>query len=329
MIHFPTTVDEAVSLATGGQDGRAGVYRAGGTDLQDLRAHVPIAERPPLVDLRDIPGLDSVVADPSGAWIGALTRASTIAAHPELRARWSGLAETCAALAPQVRSIATIAGNLMQAPRCWYYRHPDVQCLRQGGSTCFARQGDHLFHVAFDRGGCVAPHPSTLAAVLVAYEAEVERLVPGVVEPRRAPVLDILEPGALEPGALITAIHLGPPQPGERTAYARAANRAHAEWALVEASVRLVVAEAGTIEFARVGVGAVATTPLRLDAVEATLVGRAPEPEVLAEAAALAREGAKPLPMTAYKLELLEGCVLEALERALEASPSPMTEANP
>ncbi len=57
--------------------------------------------------------------------------------------------------------------------------------------------------------------------------------------------------------------------------------------------------------------------------VEAALQGHAPEPELLARAAKLAREGAKPLPMTGYKLDLLEGCVLEALERALARPPTP------
>lgn len=63
--------------------------------------------------------------------------------------------------------------------------------------------------------------------------------------------------------------------------------------------------------------GGVANRPLRLPSVEAALRGQAPSPEVLARAAALAVEGARPLPMTAYKLELIPGAVLEALERAL------------
>jgi xanthine dehydrogenase YagS FAD-binding subunit len=322
MIRFPKTVDEAVTAAV--EDG--GVYRAGGTDLQDRRAHLAMHESQlaPIVDLRDLTGLDIIACDHQSAWIGSLTTLATIANHAVLRERWPGVAEACGALAnPQIRAVASLAGNLMQGPRCWYYRHPDYTCLRKGGDTCFARDGDHLFHVAFDSSACAAPHPSTAALALLAYEAEVEFLQPGVVEPQRLPVEKILAHDGLPEGGLLTAIRLGPPRAGERTAYVRASNRAYAEWALVEVSVRLMLAPSGEITFVRVTAGAVAPTPLRLRDVEDALLGSKPEDEELAAAAKLARNHANPLPMTGYKLDLLEGSVLEALERALERSPTP------
>lgn len=322
MISFPKTVDEAVSAAVE----HGGEYRAGGTDLQDRRAHLAVHGQPlpPIVDLRDVTGLDVVACDHQSAWIGSLTTLATIASHPILRERWPGVAEACGALAnPQIRAVASLAGNLMQGPRCWYYRHPDYACLRKGGSTCFAREGDHLWHVCFDDAACAAPHPSTAALALLAYEAEVEFLLPGVVEPQRKPIADILGLDGLPEGALLTAVRLGPPISSERTAYVRASNRAYAEWALVEVSVRLVLTASGEISFARVTAGAVAPTPLRLPEVEAALLGIVPDADNLAAAAKLARKSAKPLPMTGYKLDLLEGSVLEALERALERSPTP------
>jgi xanthine dehydrogenase YagS FAD-binding subunit len=322
MISFPKTVDEAVTEATA----HGGEYRAGGTDLQDRRAHLAVHGRPlpPIVDLRDITGLDVVACDSQSAWIGSLTTLATIAAHPVLRERWPGVAEACGALAnPQIRAVASLAGNLMQGPRCWYYRHPDYECLRKGGSTCFAREGDHLWHVCFDDSACAAPHPSTAALALLAYEAEVEFLLAGVTEPQRVPVEKILELDGLPEGGLLTAVRLGPPIPSERTAYVRASNRVYAEWALVEVSVRLVLAPSNEITFVRVTAGAVAPTPLRLREVEAALQGIVPDAEKLAAAAKLARNHANPLPMTGYKLDLLEGSVLEALERALDRSPTP------
>lgn len=326
MIVIPKTVDEAMAqaLALGGE------YRAGGTDLQERRQHLAVLGQqalPPIVDLRDVPGLDSVACDHQGARLGALTTLANIAAHAVLRERWPGVAEACRALAnPQIRAVASLGGNLMQAPRCWYYRHPDYQCLRKGGEACFAREGDHLFHVCFDASPCVAPHASTVAMALVAYEAEVEWVEPGSKgEPRRtrAPIQAVLGLAALPAHALITAVHLGAPVMNERSAYIRASNRAYAEWALAEVTARLVVDAAGMIEFIRVAAGGVAPTPLRLHEVEAALLGVAPEPALLARAAALASAGARPLPMTGYKLALLEGAVLEALERALEGSPTP------
>ncbi|MFO7566944.1 MAG: FAD binding domain-containing protein [Enhygromyxa sp.] len=325
MIRLPKSLDEAMACAL--EDG--GVFRAGGTDLQERRQHLAVHGRDrltPIVDLRDVPGLDSVTADASGAWIGGLITLAALAEHPGIEGYWPGVAEAAGALAnPQIRAIASLAGNLMQAPRCWYYRHPDYECLRKGGSACFAREGDHLWHVCFDRSPCVAPHPSTLAMALMAYEAMVEYLTPSEPGPKLAPVSELLEAAQELPEGeiLITTVRLGPPLAREQTAYVRASNRAHAEWALVEVTARLVLAEDGRLEFVRLAAGGVAPTPLRLLAVEAALQGQAPEPATLARAAALAREGAKPLPMTGYKLDLLEACVLEAIERALLRSSTP------
>ena len=74
---------------------------------------------------------------------------------------------------PQIRHLATLGGNLAQRSRCWYYRNPHIACLKKGGSDCPARAGNHLYSVAFDLGPCVAPHPSTMAAALLAYEAKI------------------------------------------------------------------------------------------------------------------------------------------------------------
>lgn len=314
-ISLPKTIDEALTLE--------GVFRSGGTDLQELR-HLPIFGQHPVVDLRDVKGLDGVGIDDQGAWIGGAAILQHVADNPVIAARWPGLAQACGALAnPQIRNFATLAGSLLQAPRCWYYRHPDYDCLRKGGDTCYARGGDHLFHVCFDTQPCAAPHPSTPGMALLAYEASVELLVPGDAAPRQLGIAELLAPEGLPAGALITAIRLGPPIAEERSAYVRASNRAYAEWALVEVLVRLRLDALGNIDFARVSVGAVAPTPLRMMAIEEALLGMKADAEVFSRVAKLAREGANPLPMTGYKLDLLEASVLEALELAVNQIPTP------
>lgn len=313
-LYLPKTLDEALALP--------GTRRAGGTDLQELR-HLPIFGAQPIVDLRDITGLDRMGIDERGAWIGASTILQHLADHPSIAARWPGLAHACGALAnPQIRNVATLAGSLLQAPRCWYYRHPDYACLRKGGDTCYARGGDHSLHVCFDTQPCAAPHPSTPAMALLAYEAQVELLVPGDAAPRLVAIDQLVAPDGVPAGALLTAIKLGPPLPEERAAYVRASNRAYAEWALVEVLVRVRIGGEGTIDFARVAVGAVAPTPLRLRAIEDALLGSKPDAETFARVAALAPAGAKALPMTHYKLALLEAAVLDALEQAAAATPT-------
>ena len=317
MIRFPTTVSD------GPRAGSGEIVRAGGTDLSERR-HLAMAQGP-IVDLRDLKGLDVIEPSASGGTaIGALTKIADVAAAPRLRDGYPGLAAAAGGLAtPQIRAVGTIGGNLLQRTRCWYYRNPNARCLKKGGSHCYARAGDHLYHSCFDLGACVSVHPSTLAAALLAYDAQA--VVHGEAAPRS--MTDLLGDGsdpsrdhALPDGGLLTQILLPAPVRGERAVYFRAISRSRSEWPLVEAVVRLVV-EDTTIREAAVAIGAVAPVPLRLPEVEAALRGKTAESATYRAAAALASKGAKPLPMTGYKVGLCEATVLETLERAHHAAP--------
>ena len=93
--------------------------------------------------------------------IGALTTLAEIAQHPAIRQTYPLLAEAARSVAsPQIRNVATIAGNLCQEPRCWYYRNPDntFDCLRKGGKTCDALFAENRFHSIFG-GMCVSAAP--------------------------------------------------------------------------------------------------------------------------------------------------------------------------
>jgi xanthine dehydrogenase YagS FAD-binding subunit len=297
---------------------RPGEYRAGGTDLQQrLRSGV---SRGPVVDLAGLPGLDELDWDAHGrARIGALVPMAKVASDPQLAAAYPGLARSAGALAtPQIRTAGTLGGNLLQRNRCWYYRNPATSCLKKGGDDCPARTGNHLYGVCFDLGPCVAPHPSTLGLALLAYEAQIQ-LAGGDI----LPVAALYGDGSsgrrdhqLGDNELLTAVLMAAPLEGERAAYFRAISRARAEWPLVEAVVRLVVAS-GTIRFARVAVGGVAPIPLRLERVEQALLDRPADDDTLEQAASLAASGASPLPMTRYKVDLLPATVRETLGLAL------------
>jgi xanthine dehydrogenase YagS FAD-binding subunit len=308
VIHFPTDVAAAANAS--------GELRAGGTDLMERRRSG--RSEGPLVDLRDLGGLDAVEVRDGGLRIGAKVTIAALAAHPSTPA---GLAQAAGGLAtPQIRAVATVAGNLSQRVRCWYFRNPAFSCLQSGGSTCLAREGDHLYHSCFDQHACIAPHPSTLACALLAYDAVVE--VAGAAEPLPlGGVLASLHAAHMggKAAPLIVAVRLATPAAGERAAYVRAIARARAEWPLAEVVVRLTLV-GGVVTLARVVVGGVGSAPLRREAVEAALVGGPLDEARIAAAAALATEGARPLPMTGYKLPILVGAVREALERAAGAS---------
>jgi xanthine dehydrogenase YagS FAD-binding subunit len=249
--------------------------------------------------------------------IGAFTTIAAIAADARIAAAYPGIAASAQGLAtPQIRHLATLGGNLAQRSRCWYFRNPHIACLKKGGSDCPARPGNHLYHVIFDLGPCVAPHPSTMAAALLAYEAK-------VTTDRRSSLTigDLLGDGsngaadnALQPGEMIKSVELPSPLQGERAFYKRAISRTYAEWPLVELVVRATVS-GGKFDAVYVAAGGIAPVPLRLAAAEAALQGKKASASSIAHAALQATSGATPLPMTGYKLDLMKGVVQDLLER--------------
>ncbi len=148
-------------------------FRAAGTDLSERRRSG--VSTGPLIDIAAQPDMTSMLWSADGTLrIGAFTTIAAIAGDDRIAAAYPGLAASALGLAtPQIRHLATLGGNLAQRSRCWYYRNPQIACLKKGGSDCPARLGNHLYGVAFDLGPCVAPHPSTLAAALLAYDATI------------------------------------------------------------------------------------------------------------------------------------------------------------
>ncbi|HGG57256.1 MAG TPA: hypothetical protein ENK31_05625 [Nannocystis exedens] len=132
----------------------------------------------------------------------------------------------------------------------------------------------------------------------------------------------------LEEGALLTHVQLPAPWSEERATYMRASHRARAEWALVEVVVRLRIDASRSILAARVAIGAVANTPLRLREVEDLLVGKRAGESLFRAAGQRACAGAVPLPMTAYKVDLIAACVFDALTDAAKSLPSPPFESH-
>jgi xanthine dehydrogenase YagS FAD-binding subunit len=291
-------------------------FRAAGTDLSERRRSG--VSHGPLIDITAAPDTIGMDWSADGALrIGAFTTIAAIAADARIAQAYPGLAAAALGLAtPQIRHLATLGGNLAQRSRCWYYRNPDIACLKKGGSDCPARSGNHLYHVAFDLGPCVAPHPSTMAAALLAYEAT-------IITDRRSglTIAELLGDGsngaadhALASGEMIRSVQLPAPLPDERALYKRAISRSHAEWPLVEVCARAVVS-AGAFQFIRITAGGIAPIPLRLSASEAVVQGKQANPANIAKAAEQATVGARPLPMTGYKLDLLVGVVHDLLER--------------
>ncbi|WP_017597708.1 FAD binding domain-containing protein [Nocardiopsis lucentensis] len=327
-----TTRPSDLDTALAGLEATGARPRAGGTDLTACLAHGVLAPGP-VVDLTGVPTLRGIDWRKDGsARVGALTSVHELSADPRLREAYPALARTAGALAtPQIRGAATLGGNLLQRNRCWYLRNPAFDCFQTGGDSCPAREGDHLLGVVVDQGPCVAPHPSTVAVALVAYDAVAEIAGDGTGDgagTRERPVAelyDATDPArdhVLDPSQVLVAVSLPAPTPGERAAYLRATGRSRAEWPLVEATVRLACADGGEgpVESAAVAVGGVARTPLRLPEVENALVGALPGAEpgaAVDEALEGLADLCSPLPGTRYKVPLLRDTVRAGVEQAL------------
>ncbi len=302
-----TSVAEALSLVA---EKPGSVWKAGGIDLLDhLKEH--LLEPPRVVDVKSIPGLDGISAEPDGSLrVGPFATMARIAAHPGIRSTYAGLAHACAEAASlQIRNVATIGGNLLQRPRCWYYRLASYRCLKKGGDTCFAVGGENRYHTLFADGACQAPHPSNAAMGLTALGASLvlqsrrgTRTVPAeqfFTIPGKDPRLE----NAKEPDEILTAIQL-PAAQGVRSVYASVKEKAAFDWPLVSAALALRV-DGGVVREARIVLGAVAPVPLRSAAAERTIIGRRLDDATSEAAANAATAGTQPLSDNGYKVELL------------------------
>jgi xanthine dehydrogenase YagS FAD-binding subunit len=197
------------------------------------------------------------------------------------------LREACTqAASPQLRSMGTIGGNLLQATRCWYWRL-GFDCWLHGGEKCFARDGAHREHAIFGNERCASAHPSDIAAALLALGATLRttRRELALADLYRLPTDDNRDVTTLAPDELI--LELDVPAP-DTSIYLKAMDRR--KWA-----------------FPIVGVAAARFG----DEVRIALAGVAPIPWTLESAAALDR--ATPLPGTAYKAEIARALVRRAL----------------
>jgi xanthine dehydrogenase YagS FAD-binding subunit len=270
----PESVDAATAAL-----GNGSVALGGGTDLVPLLRD-RIVQADTLVELRGV-----VPRGVDGTTIGAGTTLGELEADPEIPL---ALREACSlAASPQLRSMGTIGGNLLQATRCWYWRLK-YPCFLHGGSTCHARQGAHREHAIFGNERCASAHPSDPAAALLALGATIrttQRELP-IAELYRLPTEEDRSVTALEPGELILELEV--PQP-EASTYLKAMDRTRFTFALVGVAA------------ARFG------GETRL-----ALAGAAPIPWLLESPDAL--ENATPLPGTAYKVELARPLIRRALE---------------
>jgi xanthine dehydrogenase YagS FAD-binding subunit len=278
----PSSADEATAAL-----GNGSVALAGGTELVPLlRDGLVTADKLVHIGAAVPRGID-------GTTIGAGTTLAELEGDPQIP---QALREACSlAASPQLRSMGTVGGNLLQATRCWYWRL-GFDCWLHGGERCLAKAGAHREHAIFGNELCASAHPSDVGAALLALGATVrttQRELP-VGDLYRLPTANDRSTTTLAPDELI--LELDVPSP-EASTYLKAMDRR--KWAFPIVGVAAARGNGGI----RIGLAGVAPIPWMLDGVAAL-------------------DDATPLPGTAYKVEIARALVRRALEGVAEPLPT-------
>lgn len=234
-----------------------------------------------LVNLKKIAGAGEIGLDDDG-WlrIGGLASIGEVERNPLVRERYPVLAAACHVVANvRIRNLATIGGNVAH--------------------------GDHQ---------------SDPPAALVAHDARV--VLGGTDGVRELPLGEFQLGGyetALEPGELVVALRLPPPEPGWQGAYLKFTTRSSEDRPAVGVAARLRI-EDGRITDSRLVVGAVAATPARIEAAEAAALDQSPGPELFAAMGAAVAGALDPIDDIRGSGEYKRRIATVIAERALWAS---------
>lgn len=324
------TIDQAVSTldpkaGDGVAEPRKVHLKAGGVDLMDLcKEHLASPDH--VVNIRNIAGLNKIEDDGHGGLkIGPLVTLAQLSENPKAREKFPILCEAVGQAAnPQIRNMATIGGNLLQRPRCWYFRHEDFPCRKKGGERCFAQDGENQYHAIFDNWLCAIVHPSASATPLMALGANfklkspsAERVVPAekfFVLPKDG----LHHENVLAPDEMLTEIQLPAPAANTKSAYVRQGEKQY-DWPIAEVAVLLEM-DGDTCTKPSIVLGAAAPAPHRAIEAEKALKGQKITEELARHAAKSALRDARPLQMNEYKVPLFENLIRRTVLAAASAN---------
>jgi CO/xanthine dehydrogenase FAD-binding subunit len=276
----PTALADALAILAA--DGAARPV-AGGTDLvvASRQGRRPLPESVVAIDrIAELGGTHSPAG--GGLVMGALTSHAWLAASPEIRTRWTALADAAAIVgSPATRSTGTIGGNLMNASPAAETTAPFVVF-------------DAIVELAASAGSRTVP---------------VAELAAG---PGRT---------VAAAGELLTSVTLPALPPNSGSAYIRLEYRRAMEIAVVGAAVLVTIDSGGTVSAARIALTAVAPTVVRAPEAEAALVGRAGDRDAARASGAAASAASSPITdvraSADYRRAMLDVVVRRAVAAAI------------
>lgn len=322
-INVRSIADAVAAASAAAARGRAFAFSGGGTDLlQQIKDGTNQADV--LINLRTVREARAVSVSPTETRIGGLITLTELAGHAALSGPWAVLREAAASVGtPQIRNVATLAGNVTQRPWCWYYRN-GFPCFKAGGTQCFSVHGENHQHAIFGGGPSYSVHPSDLAPALVALNATFEVTSPEGERRMAATEFFVLpsqnpaRENVLAATELLTGVRIPTPAAGVLSTYLKITDRA--AWTHAEVSVAVVLQMDGArIRTANVVLGGVAPMPWRLPDVEQGLCGQSLSAAVAGQAGARAVLHAQPLAKNGHKLPMTSAAVERALMRLAPA----------
>lgn len=326
----PKTQAQAFSLL-GTSWGQTEVL-AGGTDLLALMKD-DVARPKRLVNIKSIEGLhNSLMArsqgstTANGVTIGALVTLGDLAESPKLQSAfmkdYPALAEAVGeAASPQIRSIATLGGNLCQRPRCWYFRNGFGLLPQDESGKDLVAAGENRFHAILGNDGKAKfVSPSTIVPILIAYGAKIQ--IVGPKGKRELPLekfyvipkSDDEREHDLRPNEIVTSVTL-PSSQGVKAAHYEIRQKAAFDWPLAVSAVALKM-DGDKVNSARVVLGYVAPVPWPSPEAEQALAGKPVNEETAKAAAEAALKNASPLSQNAYKVQLAKVSLKRAILKA-------------
>jgi len=294
-------------------------YVAGGTGLLDLmKLHVETPDH--LVDVQNLP-LGKIERQGQKIWVGAAVKNSDMATDPLIEKNFPLVSKALlSGASPQLRNLATLAGNLLQRTRCSYFRDTAWSCnKRKPGSGCPALEGQNRMHAVL--GGsrhCIATHASDLCVALSALDARVKVLGNGgerwieFADFHRLPGDTPHVETSLAPGELVLGVEIPVTDWFRHSTYVKVRDRASYAFALASAAVALQV-ESGVISNARIAFGGLGTVPWRAREAELFLAGQKPGERAARAAARIALTDTQPRKQNSFKIALAEETLVRAV----------------
>ena len=301
------TIDEAVTIL---RNGRAQIF-AGGTDCLGILKDDVLPDYPEaLINIKTIPDMDYIKEENGVLRIGALAKIADIARDITVNKKYTALADAAGRISsPQLREMGTIGGNICQLTRCWYFRVADNRffCLRKGGHTCPAINGEDRYHSIFGAvNGCVAVNVSDMAPVLIVSDAKIQT-TKRVIDVEQFFSVKGHKSTVLDDDEMVTEVQIQEPAANTRSAFVKFALRKSFDFPIVNCAATINGSKA------KICLNAVFNTPYRVTLAEESIAGKEIN-EVNAEAASEAGlSEAKPLTTNKYKVQVAKVMVKRAI----------------